>query len=179
MRLDRIRQPPTQAGVGTLLVAAELQHQPALRGVDDVEAARQPDDDDERQQQTDAAAEKARIELHRRPVAAAVTTAIATTAAALAVENPRQATIEVAPQLLEVRRPLVGTTTAAIITAAVAPLRVIQRHQHTKARNHGEPSESRCQSTSCRTAALEEPRRVPPVFSRAISASAPRSRGRP
>ena len=48
---------PLRSGLGGLRVLAEAQHDAALAGVDDVEAARQPDDDDQRDEDQGAAAE--------------------------------------------------------------------------------------------------------------------------
>ncbi|KFB67892.1 MAG: hypothetical protein CAPSK01_002480 [Candidatus Accumulibacter vicinus] len=95
MRLDRIGQSPAQTWVGTLLVAAKLEHDASLRGVDNVETAGQPDHHDQRQEQADAAAEEPVVELDRRTKVAAITALIAATTPL--VENPRQLAIEVAP----------------------------------------------------------------------------------
>jgi hypothetical protein len=74
-------------------------------------------------------------------LATATVTAIAHAAGTLLVEDAGQTTIEITPQLLQVRRPLTGTLAAAIIAAAIAPhCGSLSDISTPKLRNHGEPS---------------------------------------
>ena len=55
MRLNRVRQTPAQAGLSAFLVAAELQHQAALRGIDDVKTAGEPEQQHDGNQEANSA----------------------------------------------------------------------------------------------------------------------------
>src|SRR5690606_17245349 len=117
--------------LGGFLELAELQHEAAIGRIDDVEAARQPDDDEQGDKDADAAAEELRIELDRRPAIAAVATAVV--AAFAVVHHAGELAVEIPPEFFEVGRPLVRAPVAAVaaivVTAAIAPLRVVQRHE--------------------------------------------------
>src|SRR4029079_95342 len=81
----------------------------------DVEATRHPDEHDEYRDQTGAAAETTRSARHaRRGVRPAPT-----------AEETVELAIEIAPQLLEIGRPLIPSAAAG----PPAPLRVVERHQ--------------------------------------------------
>src|SRR4029079_4441282 len=112
---DRIRQMPARArhggfyvpadtpheaapGRGVFDVPAEPQHDAALPFRNDVETTRKPYDDHECREQTEAA---------HAPLRAARTARAAVTTAASA-EKPFELAIEIAPQLLEIRRPLIA-----------------------------------------------------------------------
>src|SRR5690606_6858327 len=101
VRLDWPGHAPAQARLGLLRVAPEGEHDAARAGVDDVEAAREPDDHDEGEQHARAAAELRRAR-------AATAAARRLVAAAALAEELGQAPVEVAPQLVEVRRTLVA-----------------------------------------------------------------------
>ena len=114
-RLDRRRQVPARAGERRLGVLAEAGDDAPTALVDDVEAAREPHHHDQSDEQPEAAAELAQAG-RLRPAAAAA-------AAAAATEDPGEALIEVAPQLVEVGGPLVA---AAPSSAAATPLGIVK-----------------------------------------------------
>ena len=118
VRVDRIRQAPLQARICRFDKLAETQHDTTLACIDDVQAAGQPDDDDQAEHHADATAELARR--HGR-------TAFATAVVRLAAEQPRQALVEIAPQVFQIGRSLIAAFIA--IAALIAPAGVIQRHQ--------------------------------------------------
>ena len=128
VRLHRVRQAPAQARLGGFLELAELQHQSALGSIDDVKAAGQPDDHQQGNEQANAATEKLGVELYRRSAAAIVAAVIST--AALFAEHARQLAIEITPELLKIRRPLVRAFAATtVVVATIAPLGIIERHE--------------------------------------------------
>src|SRR5690606_6278577 len=107
---------PAQAGIGGLNVLAEPQHDAPLVRIDGVEAARQPYDADQRGKGTEPATELARRKIgHARTGSAAIAGAAASLA--LGAEQAGKALIEIAPDFLEVGRPLIA---AAIVVAAPA-----------------------------------------------------------
>ena len=118
--LDRIGHAPAQARLGGLGVAAEAHLDPALAGIDDVEAAGRPDRQAEHHQHADAAAEELEIEAG---AAAAIAAALA--AGALLAEKRAPFAAEVAIDLLEIGRPLVAFVAVSIVPL-VAPARIVK-----------------------------------------------------
>ncbi len=148
MGLDRGGKAPAQPRFGGFLEAAELENQAPLGSIDDIEPGSQPHAKDQHGQNSQPAAQEARIEIHLRH---ARTTAIVPSviATALVAEHAAQALVEIAPQLFEIGRPLIGfARTAAVVGVAIIlvttppPLRVVDRHENTKSRNHMSIGES-------------------------------------
>ena len=107
-------QVPAGSGLRRLGVLAEARHDTAATFVDDVEAAGEPDDEDQRDEHAGAAERQPRA----WPTAVAAILRVA-----LATEDFVHPAVDVAPDLVEVG------WAAALIAAALAPLRVIQRHE--------------------------------------------------
>src|SRR5256885_9350907 len=124
MALDRVRQPPVDAGAHRALVLAELGDDGLLAFLDDEDARAHPDDEGNAGDQAHAHAGAAHV---RRLAAAAIADGrLATAAARLAAEQARELAVEVAPQLIQIRR-LAAARRGAVVTAvAVVAVRVPQ-----------------------------------------------------
>src|ERR1022692_2014506 len=101
---------PARAGQGRFGEAPEMRDYTAAPFVDDVEAAREPDKQDQRHEQAGAS----------KGQRAAGRTVPAFAGRRLAPEDLGKATVDVAPDLVEIRRPA---------AAALTPLRIVERHE--------------------------------------------------
>src|SRR5258706_229818 len=101
--LPRPGQPPAQPRAGLLGEFAERQHYAALAFHDDVEPAREPDRQHDSREQPGAAEARSGEEARRLAAACAAATA----------EQLAQAAIEVAPELVQIRRALISAARAA------------------------------------------------------------------
>src|SRR5262249_12416226 len=118
VRLDRPRQAPVEARGRLLGELAEGEDDAALALDDDVEAAREPDAD--RHQQEQAGAAEGEAPAGRRRLLAAT--------AAPPAEQLGEPAVEVAPELVEIRRTLIAAARAlrSARTAAASPVRIVQ-----------------------------------------------------
>src|SRR5690606_5182411 len=119
--LDRVWQTPVEACPHRRVVAAESGDDGLLAFLDDEDARAHPDDDDHDGDQAGADARTLHVGLETSPAAIAATSAEATPAfaAAPATEQASELAVEVAPELVEIRRALVGAT---VVPAAFEPV---------------------------------------------------------
>jgi hypothetical protein len=108
VRLERIREAPLEAGVDGVAVAAERGDDGLLPFLDDEDAAAEPDQDDDAADQRRADAGAPQVGLEVRPAARIAATAVAALGVAAAAEEAAQLAVEVAPELVEVGRPVVA-----------------------------------------------------------------------
>src|SRR6185369_8491473 len=117
--LDRVRQAPVEARADGGAVLAEARDHGLLAFLHDEDAGAHPDHHhhDRDQAGADAGALHVRLE-----VAVAAATEAAAAAALAAAEQATELAVEVAPQFVEVGRPLVGALAVPAVTVAVVVL---------------------------------------------------------
>ena len=111
MALDRVRQAPVEAGAHGGLVAAELGDHGLLAFLHDEEAGAQPDQHHHRGHQAGADAGALHVGLE---VAAAAAKPPLSRTPALAAEQAAQLAVEIAPELVQVGRALVGALASPV-----------------------------------------------------------------
>ena len=104
--LEGIGQAPLEAGVDGVAVAPERGDHRLLAFLDDEDAAAEPDQDDDAADQRRADAGTAQVGLEVRAAVRVTGAVAAARAAAAPAEQAAQLAIEVAPQLVEVGRPV-------------------------------------------------------------------------
>ena len=112
--LDRIRQAPVEAGRFCPLVFTELRDDRLLPLVDDEEPGAQPDQDGDCSDQPSPQTGAFHVRLKSAGAATPAATGIAT-----AAKQAAEFAVEIAPQLVQIRRPLVGTFSTRAIAVVL------------------------------------------------------------
>src|SRR6185295_5191637 len=120
--LDRVRQPPVEAGAHGGAVASEARDDRLLAFLHDEDAGAHPDHHHHDRDQAGAHPGALHVGLE---VAVAAAAEVAAAAPAPAAEQAPELAVEVAPQFVEVGRPLVRALAVAAVAVAIAAVTVV------------------------------------------------------